>query len=254
MSFLPPSSIRGDRSSSTALDIQYNNYGFDPETNDPESSTMQSFLQHRAIRRKLEQQFVTKHEKPENVWTHEGQYGYREGEIYTHPRERSDDPAAERRREHGHRTFISGPSLQPRHTAASHLGREGDIEGAEYDPELSTDPHTINSAETLGNTPDIMVTGVERPRPGVSTDNESDIESVKRNKLIVVTFEGEDDEMDPHNWTLKRRMLVTLLTALMGCVIFWSSTIDATALPETTKAYKTSFEVQTLPTGTWLAL
>jgi hypothetical protein len=34
-------------------------------------------------RRKLEQQFVTKHEKPENVWTHEGQYGYREGEIYT---------------------------------------------------------------------------------------------------------------------------------------------------------------------------
>ncbi|OQE30490.1 hypothetical protein PENFLA_c003G04020 [Penicillium flavigenum] len=252
MSFLPSSSIRGDRSSSTALDIQYNNYGFDPGTNDPESSTMQSFLQRRALRRKLEQQFVTKHEKPENVWTHEGQYGYREGEIYTHPRERSDDLAAERRREHGHRTFISGPSLQPRHTAASHLGREGDIEGAEYDPELSTDPHTINSAETLGNTPDIMVTGVERPRPGVSTDLESDIESAKRNKLIVVTFEGEDDEMDPHNWTLRRRMLVTLLTALMGCVIFWSSTIDATALPETRKLYHTSFEVQALPTAMFL--
>ena len=215
---------------------------------------MQSFLQHRAIRRKLEQQFLTKHEKPENVWTHEGQYGYREGEIYTYPRERSDDSAAERRREHGHRTFISGPSLQPRHTAASHLGREGDIEGAEYDPELSTDPHTINSAETLGNTPDIMVTGVERPRPGVSTDIESDIESAKRNKLIVVTFEGEDDEMDPHNWTLMRRTLVTLLTALMGCVIFWSSTIDATALPETRKLYQTSFEVQALPTGTCLTL
>ncbi|KZN92440.1 putative transporter [Penicillium chrysogenum] len=210
---------------------------------------MQSFLQHRVLRRKLEQQFVTKHEKPENVWTHEGQYGYREGEIYTHPRERSDDLAAERRREHGRRTFISGPSLQPRHSAASHLGREGDIEGAEYDPDLSTDPHTINSAETLGNTPDIMVTGVERPRPGFSTDSESDIESVKRNKLVVVTFEGEDDEMDPHNWTLRRRMLVTLLTALMGCVIFWSSTIDTTALPKTRKVYHTSFEVQTLPTG-----
>ncbi|CAG7975962.1 unnamed protein product [Penicillium nalgiovense] len=215
---------------------------------------MQSFRQHCTIRRKLQQQFVTKYEKPENIWTHEGQYGYREGEIYTHPRERSDDLAAERRREHGHRTFISGPSLQPRHTAASHLGREGDIEGAEYDPELSTNPHTINSAETLGNTPDIMVTGVERPRPGVSTDSESDIESAKRNKLIVVTFEGEDDEMDPHNWTLRRRMLVTLLTSLMGCVIFWSSTIDATALRTTMELYHTSFEVQTLPTGTWSTL
>ncbi|KAJ5834486.1 Major facilitator superfamily domain general substrate transporter [Penicillium robsamsonii] len=214
---------------------------------------MESILQHRRIRRKIQQQFVTKHEKPEDVWTHEGRYYYREGEIHTEPREPTDDLDASRRREHGSRTFITGPSLQPRHSVRSHIEREGDVEGAEYEPGIANDPHTINSEETLGNTPDIMVTGVERPRPGYpSTDNESDIESVKKNKLIVVTFEGECDTMDPHNWSLKRRVWTTIITSMTGFVIFWSSTIDATALTSTKKLFHTTFEVQTLPTAMFL--
>jgi hypothetical protein len=215
---------------------------------------MESYRQHRKICKMIEQQFVTKHEKPENVWTHEGRYYYREGEIQTEPREPGDDPGAERRREHGHNTFITGPSLQPRHSVRSHIEREGDVEGAEYEPEMSADPHTINTEETLGNTADLMVTGVERNRPGYSTDSESDTESAKNNKLIVVTFEGETDPMDPHNWSLKRRVLTTIITSLTACVIFWSSTIDSTALPTTKKLFHTTFEIQTLPTGTWLNL
>ncbi|KGO76551.1 Major facilitator superfamily domain, general substrate transporter [Penicillium italicum] len=214
---------------------------------------MQSIIQHRRIRRKLEQQFVTKHEKPDDVWTHEGRYDYHEGEIHTQPREPDDDLAAGRRREHGHRTFISGPALHPRHTARSHLEREGDIEGAEIDPEISTDPHTINAEETLGNTADIMVTGVETPLPADhATDSETDVESVKRNKIIIVTFEGECDKMDPHNWTPRRRILTTILTSLTGSVVFWSSTIDSTALTSTEKLFHTSFEVETLPTAMFL--
>ncbi|KAF9250798.1 hypothetical protein DTO006G1_9695 [Penicillium roqueforti] len=213
---------------------------------------MQSIRQHRVLRRKLQQQFVTKHEKPDNVWTHEGRYEYRGGEIHTEPGEPNDDPAAGRRREHGHRTFISGPSLNPRHSVRSHIEREGDIEGSEYDPVLSTDPHTINTQETLGNTPDIMVTGVERPRPCDSTGSETDIESLKKNELIIVTFEGECDIMDPHNWSFKCRLFTTILTSLTGCVVFWSSTIDSTALMTTKQLYHTTFEVETLPTAMFL--
>ncbi|CAI7644318.1 unnamed protein product [Penicillium discolor] len=214
---------------------------------------MQSILQHRRIRRKIQQQFVTKHEKPSDVWTHEGRYDYHEGEIHSYPREPPDDWAAERRREHGHRTFISGPSLQPRHTTRSHLGREGDIEGAEMDPEIATDPHTINAEETLGNTADIMVTGVERQWPvDHATDSETDVESVKRNKVIIVTFEGDCDTMDPHNWTLTRRMFTTILTSLTGFVIFWSSAIDATAYTTTKKVYGTTPVIQALPTAVFL--
>jgi hypothetical protein len=227
---------------------------------------MQSFLQHRRIRRKLQQQFVTKHEKPDDVWIHEGRYSYREGQIQTYAREPTDDPAAARRHEHGSRTLVSGPSLQPRHSIRLHLEREGDVEGADYDPELQTDPHTINTQETLGNTPDLMVTGVERPRPGTNAptgivegvpvgvgnramDSDSDVESLKKNKLIVVTYEGECDTMDPHNWTLKRRLATTLLTSLTGALTFWSSTIDAAALTSTKEFFHTTYELQTLPTS-----
>ncbi|KOS46839.1 hypothetical protein ACN38_g2147 [Penicillium nordicum] len=214
---------------------------------------MQSIIQHRRIRRKIQQQFVTKHEKPGDVWTHEGRYDYHEGEIHTYPREPADDWAAGQRREHGHRTLISGPALQPRHTARSHLGREGDIEGAEMDPEISTDPHTINAEETLGNTADIMVTGVERSWPSDhATDSETDVESEKRNKVIIVTFEGDYDTMDPHNWTFSRRAFTTILTSLTAFVIFWASTIDATAHKTTKKVYGSSSVVQTLPTAMYL--
>ncbi|KAJ5347438.1 uncharacterized protein N7506_000691 [Penicillium brevicompactum] len=229
---------------------------------------MQSILQHRRIRRKLEQQIVTKHGVPEDVWTQEGRYYYRDGEIHTHPREPDDNVPAIRRREHGHRTIISGPTVN-RHSARTHLERDGDVERADIDPELQTDPHTINTQETLGNTTDMMVTGVERAQPGsgVATgvrdgvalgadgseiDSVSDMESIKKNKIIIVTFEGDLDLMDPHNWSFMRRLGTTLLTSFIASVMFWSSTIDATAHSRTVKLFHTSFEVQTLPTTFYL--
>ena len=84
---------------------------------------MQSFLQLRRTRRQLEKQHVTKHGAPEDVWTHEGRYYYREGEIKTHPRESEDNTGAERRREHGHRSVLSGPALYPRHSVRTPLER-----------------------------------------------------------------------------------------------------------------------------------
>lgn len=241
--------------------------GFLIRTSLPASGTMQSFLQQRRIRKKLEQQIVTKHGDPEDVWTEEGRYYYRDGEIQTSPREPGDDLPAARRREHGHRTFISGPSID-RHSARTHLERDGDVERADVDPDLQTDPHTINTAETLGGTTDLMVTGVERARPGTGAatgfrdgtavgasgnemDSVSDMESIKKNKLIIVTFEGDLDKMDPHNWSFKRRLGTTLLTSFTACVMLWSSTIDATAHQKTTQLFHTGFEVQTLPTSTW---
>jgi hypothetical protein len=45
----------------------------------------------------------------------------------------------------------------------THLERDGNIERAKFDPDLQADPHTVNTEEALGNTSDIMVTGVENP-------------------------------------------------------------------------------------------
>lgn len=226
---------------------------------------MQSFIQHRDIRRQLQKQFVTRHEKPGDVWTLEGRYSYQDGEIQTIPREPDDDLPAERRREHGHRTIINGPTLYPRHTVRAHLERDGDVERADFDPEFQTDPHTINTQDTLSSPTDVMVTGIERARLGAdaSTDvsgggsfgesgqefERSDIEWIKKNKLIIVTYEGECDPMDPHNWTFKRRLACTLITSGTACVIFWSSTIDTTAIVSTRALYRTNTQIQVLATS-----
>ncbi|KAJ6176080.1 hypothetical protein N7485_002994 [Penicillium canescens] len=195
---------------------------------------MQSFFQHRDIRRQLQKQFVTKHEKPGDVWTLEGRYSYQDGEIRTIPREPDDDLPAERRKEHGHRTIINGPTLYPR--------------------------HTIPSVRPT----DVMVTGIERARPGAGASTDvsgggsvgessqefegSDIEWIKKNKLIMVTYDGECDPMDPHNWTFKRRLACTLITPGTACVIFWSSTIDTTAIVSTRALYRTNTQLQVLAT------
>ncbi|KAJ5748202.1 uncharacterized protein N7511_009898 [Penicillium nucicola] len=231
---------------------------------------MQAIFQRRDIRRKLQKQFVTKYEKPENVWTHEGRYSYQDGEIHTISREPEDDLPAQRRREHGHRTIMGGPAIHPRHSVRAHLERDGDVERADFDPELQTDPHTINTHETLGATANMMITGIERARPGTSSSTGvsagssemglgeefegDDIERIKKNKLIIVTYEGECDSMDPHNWSFRSRLAYTLITSGTACVIFWSSTIDATALVSTRALFHTSFKVQTLPTTLFLIM
>ncbi|KAJ5996685.1 hypothetical protein N7522_008345 [Penicillium canescens] len=111
---------------------------------------------------------------------------------------------------------------------------------------------------------DVMVTGIERARPGAGASTDvsgggsvgessqefegSDIEWIKKNKLIMVTYDGECDPMDPHNWTFKRRLACTLITPGTACVIFWSSTIDTTAIVSTRALYRTNTQLQVLAT------
>lgn len=215
-------------------------------------ATMQSYFQHRQIYRQLQKQIVVKNNRPDDVWTSERRYWYRDGAIQSDPRDPDDGPPAERRRTHGHRTLIGGPALEPRHTTRSHLDRDGDVERADYDPDVQVDPYTINSRDTLGGSVDMMLTGVERDRPAnerplVVADGES---IIHKDKIIMVTYEGDCDPMDPHNWSFPCKASCTLLLALLGFLVWWSSIIDATAVTSTRVLFHTSFELQTVPTGT----
>lgn len=221
---------------------------------------MQSFFQNRRFRRQLEKQIVVKHDKPDNVWTRERRYFYHEGEIQSEQRELDESEPARRRREHGQRTLITGPALHPRHTTRTHLERDGDVERADYDPEFQDDPHTINSLETLGGRVDLMLTGVERHRqgngkpngtPDWAADGTINGESVQKDRLVVVTFEGDCDLMDPHNWPVPRRLACTALLSLTAATMLWATTIDAVVFtPETRKLYGTdNFAIETVPTG-----
>lgn len=223
---------------------------------------MQSYLQYRRFYQELEKQIVIKREKPDNVWTHERRYWYKNDEICSNPRDPEDGAPAERRRTHGHQTAIGGPRFEPRHTTRSHLERDGDVERADLDPEVQADPYTINTRDAIGGDVDMMVTGVERQRPTSQGSNnghrsvpdgnpdiDAERDSSEQEKQIMVSYEGDCDPMDPHNWPFPRRVRCTVLISLLAAVTWWSTTIDVTALPSTRALWHTSIEVQTVPTG-----
>lgn len=223
---------------------------------------MQSFFQYRQIYKELEKQIVVERDPPDNIRTHERRYWYRNNEIRSEPYDPNGGAPAERRRTHGHHTVVGGPTLEPRHTARSHLERNGDLERADLDPDVQADPYTINTRDSIGASVDMMVTGVERQRPAnEGPDNVSDGapngvpdtgDSPQDKKLIMVSYEGDCDPMDPHNWPLLRRLWCTALMSLLGAVTFGSTTIDASALASLRATYHTSFELQTVPTGMWM--
>lgn len=219
---------------------------------------MQSFLEQRRIYKQLEKQIVISHEKPEDVRTHERRYWYHgEGGLGSEDREPDDGEAAAKRREHGHRTTIGGPTLEPRHATRQHLEREGDVERADYDPYVQADPYTINTRDTMGGDTDMMVTGVERERParrGLSNSSgTTEGEEPEMEKIILVTYEGDTDPMDPHNWSFPCRVACTTLLGFLGSLVLFSSTIDASALTSTRALFHTSFELETVPTGEFLS-
>lgn len=147
------------------------------------------------------------------------------------------------------------------------MERGGDVERADLDPEIYVDPYTINSCDTIGANVDIMITDVERaiyanPHGDRTTEDagyeepnraeefvDHTAREEKRNVLIVVSYEGDLDPMDPHNWPVLRRLAYTTLISLLGALTLFSSTIDPPALTETTQVFHTTFEVQSLPTG-----
>lgn len=217
---------------------------------------MQSILEHRRISKQLERQIVTKRNLPHDVWTSERRYWYpEEGGIRSEERYPDDGSPARRRREHGHSTLVSGPVLEPRHTARSHLERDGDVERADYDPAFDVDPFTINTRDSLGGGTDMMVTGLERERPRSYDSVDSDLTSFdedlekKKHRIIVVTFEGDCDPMDPHNWSMAWRVWSTIVVSSISFLALWLSTIDATVLTSTMRLFQNSFELETVPTG-----
>ncbi|KAJ5257082.1 hypothetical protein N7478_013186 [Penicillium angulare] len=221
---------------------------------------MQSFLEQRRIRKRLEQQIVVRRKSCDDVWTHERRYWYPEGGgIQSEQRYTEEEAPAARRREHGQQTMASGPSMEPRHSVRSHLGQEEDIEAQDRHPALNIDPFTINTRDTLGTDVDMMVTGVESQRVirdvTGSIDGStigSDVNADEKEKIVIVTYEGDYDPADPHNWSFIGRCACTILVSLLGAIVLWSSTIDTTALVSTRKLFHTSFELETVPIALFL--
>ncbi|GKU07575.1 unnamed protein product [Fusarium langsethiae] len=72
------------------------------------------------------------------------------------------------------------------------------------------------------------------------------------NSVFVVNWEGPEDPLDPHNWSVGRRIGVTLQISVIALFVGAASGIDATVLPQASKSLGVSEVAESLATGLYL--
>ncbi|KAL2670526.1 hypothetical protein Neosp_014314 [[Neocosmospora] mangrovei] len=70
--------------------------------------------------------------------------------------------------------------------------------------------------------------------------------------IFIVSWEGPDDPLNPRNWSVTKRVMVTLQVGLISTAVGAASGIDATALPQAAKEFDVSDVVESLATGLYL--
>lgn len=73
-----------------------------------------------------------------------------------------------------------------------------------------------------------------------------------RGKVFIVGYQGDDDLLNPHNWSITKRMSVTTLVALIGLIVGVASSIDSAALDQAAKEFKVTEVTESLATALYL--
>lgn len=71
----------------------------------------------------------------------------------------------------------------------------------------------------------------------------------KGEKVFVVGWEGENDPLNPRNWSVKKRVGCTLQISLIAATVGAASGIDSTVLPQAAKDLGVSDVAESLATG-----
>ncbi|MCJ1241704.1 hypothetical protein MMC14_009710 [Varicellaria rhodocarpa] len=71
-------------------------------------------------------------------------------------------------------------------------------------------------------------------------------------KVFVVGYEGEKDQLDPHNWSFLVRISATINIAFIGWIVGFASSIDSAALKQASADFGVSDVTESLATGLFL--
>lgn len=72
-------------------------------------------------------------------------------------------------------------------------------------------------------------------------------------KVFVVGYRGDNDSMNPHNWSFRVRLVATFQVACIGAIVGIASSIDSSALKGAAEEFGVSEVVESLSTGLYLA-
>jgi len=139
----------------------------------------------------------------------------------------------------------NGPDGQRRDSDA--LASEGsqDVGREDGRPDLLR-VSTTRTQGTMGTTIGNTMTGI-LVRTRTTRDGAGNL-----GKVFVVGYEGEDDIMNPHNWSHLTRWGATSTIASIGWVVGFASSIDSAALPQAAAEFGISEVTESLATGLFL--
>jgi hypothetical protein len=117
--------------------------------------------------------------------------------------------------------------------------------GSSVDIELGNPRPTIERTETLrtvGTQLGISLTGID-------VRGRRTAEGKHLGKVFVVGYEGSEDPMNPHNWSLRKRIFVTVNIGIIALVVGIAASIDSAAIPQASAEFGVSDVTEALATG-----
>lgn len=240
---------------------------------------MQSFLQYRRIGRQVERQLVAKKngrsfanedkdveaEAPRRNNGHSG--------MSSATRVASDQDLRE---EEKTRELASNASGQDGEQAGGSLGQEeeekeerlfrdereelervptaqaGTMSAPSAHPHTQTHDARPNTQSRQSSTLRTFGTRMGNALTGVDVRDRSTNEGRGEEQVFVVNWEGDDDELNPHNWSSAKRWGVTVMVALIGAVVGIASSIDSSALMPASQEFHVAPVVESMATGLYL--
>nr|KAK5438411.1 hypothetical protein LTR18_008933 [Exophiala xenobiotica] len=103
-----------------------------------------------------------------------------------------------------------------------------------------------STRSTIGASLGRMLTGVE-VRTRKTNEGGPD-----QRKVFVVGYQGPDDPLNPHNWSITKRTCTTMLVALIGLIVGVASSIDSAAVQQARQEFGVSEVTESLATALYL--
>ncbi|KAL8687908.1 MAG: hypothetical protein Q9218_006049 [Villophora microphyllina] len=129
------------------------------------------------------------------------------------------------------------------------LSAERSFESQEPSSGMET-AETVPTNNTMGTNLGTALTGINvrdrTTREGLGGGDGQD------RKVFVVGYEGERDELNPHNWSYGTRIWATMNVAFIGWIVGFASSVDSAALEQATKEFGVSEVTESLATGLFL--
>ncbi|KAL8710165.1 MAG: hypothetical protein Q9220_005248 [cf. Caloplaca sp. 1 TL-2023] len=123
--------------------------------------------------------------------------------------------------------------------------------GEAFESQDAPDPATtVPTNESTGTALGTTLTGINvrdrTTKEGFSTSGNTS------RKVFVVGYEGEHDNLNPHNWGYGTRIWATVNIAFIGWIVGFASSVDSAALEQAAKDFGVSEVVESMATGLFL--